>query len=316
MDREWISRFGGAPLAIALEHINRFPKRSGEPAEAKLRARAMMSTVMQANAIDDCEAVWTRLTCGYFKRPDGLAIIPIWGDLGPMRMYWPWVWYEDIAAVADAVAKDGDVKAVLWHVDSPGGYVTGIADCVGAVEAARTKPSAVYVSDYACSAAYWLSCAFAGPGGRISGPASAIVQSIGTLCLHEEITRMLENAGVSVKVFRSKPRKAEANPFEQLSAVAATQIARELKACDEMFDAAVARLRGVDLNAVAATQGACATIADAVRGKFADGVEAFDQACAALLAKVTAQQSPHQALAARAARAARHRLSARLARAS
>jgi len=300
-EQDLVSRFGREPLGIALEHIDRWPKRASASDETKPRAWAMIATALKAQSMDGVECVWTRLTCGYFKRADGLAIIPIWGDLGPMRYFWPWVWYEDLAGVADDASKDGDVKAILFHFDSPGGYVTGGAECAAALEAvAARKPCAAFANDYATSMAYWLATAT----GRLSAPTTGIVGSIGALCIHAEFSRALDDAGVTAQVIRSKPRKAETNPLEPLTAAALAQLQREIALCDAPFNAHVARLRGIDEVSVQATQGACITADAAVAGKFADAVETFDQACAALLARAAAPVIAPASPPAPAARAA------------
>jgi capsid assembly protease len=282
LDRDLIARFGHAPLALALEHVARFPKR-GAQEETEKRARAFVLSAFGKRAgVMDGEFVWNTFTCGYFKRADGLAVIPVWGDLGPMRAFWPWVWYEDLAQVADEAAKDGDVKAILYHFDSPGGYVTGVAECAAAIEAAAAlKPSAAFANDYATSAAYWLACA----AGRVSAPTTGIVGSIGAIALHEEYSRALDEEGITINVIRSAPRKAESNPFEPLSAAARQQLQTEITVCADEFVAAIARLRGLDALAIKSTQAACLTADAALAGRFADSVENFDAACAALLAR-------------------------------
>lgn len=294
MDRDLIARFGHAPLALALEHVARFPKRgAGEETQARARAFVLSAFGKRAGVMDGA-FVWNTFTCGYFKRTDGLAVIPVWGDLGPMRAFWPWVWYEDLAQVADEAVKDGDVKAILYHFDSPGGYVTGVAECAHALEAAaRLKPSAAFANDYATSAAYWLACA----AGRVTAPATGIVGSIGAIALHEEYSRALDEEGITINVIRSAPRKAESNPFEPLSAAARQQLQTEITVCADTFVSAIARLRGLDALAIKSTQAACLTADAALAGRFADAVENFDAACAHVLARatrtaVTAHPSP------------------------
>lgn len=278
-------RYGRAPLALAMEHLHRFPMRPdsvqptpGVEASGNPRSREM---VMRAapKSMQLGEFVGCGWTCGYFKNADGLAIIPVWGDLGPMRSWWSWVWYEDLAAAADGAAKDGDVKAILFHIDSPGGHVTGLADCAKAIEAAAAaKPCAAYANDYATSAAYWIAAAT----GTISAPVTGVVGSIGTLCVHEEMSAALADMGFNVTVVRSDPRKAEANFYEPLSTQALNALQHEVAICADQFKSEIARLRGIDLVAISATQAACIPMDQALTQRFADRAEDFDAACQAL----------------------------------
>lgn len=291
MAQDFVSRFARAPLALSTEALARFTLKQqsdvlgGGADRHTERARAMVQRAAAAKAMQLGEFQPSGWTCGYFRNADGLAIIPVWGDVGPARAFWPWVWYEDLAEAAQSAAKDGDVKAILLHVDSPGGYVTGLADCCAAVEAAAAmKPMAAFANDYATSAAYWLAAA----SGRISAPSSGIVGSIGTICIHDEASRALDNMGVKITLVRSDARKAEANFFEPLTPQALQALQHEVALCADEFKANVARLRQIDRVQIDATQAACITMDQATASRFADATETFDQACAGVLARAAA----------------------------
>lgn len=289
--QDFVSRFARAPLALSTEALARFTLKQqsdvlgGSNDRHTERARAMVQRAAAAKAMQLGEFHASGWTCGYFKNADGLAIIPVWGDVGPARAFWPWVWYEDLADAAQNAAKDGDVKAILLHVDSPGGYVTGLADCCAVVEqAAAAKPMAAFANDYATSAAYWLAAA----AGRISAPPSGIVGSIGTICIHDEASRALDNMGVKITMVRSDSRKAEANFFEPLTPQALQALQHEVALCADEFKGNVARLRQIDRVQIDATQAACITMDQATASRFADAIETFDQACAGVLARAAA----------------------------
>lgn len=274
-----MNRFGSGPLLLSLEHVARWPLRDAKPDESRQRAQHMVRAALGKRA-DAGEWKWVGITCGYFLDANGLAIVPIWGDMGPARAFWPWVWYEDLAATAEAASKDADVKGILFHIDSPGGHVTGLAQCASAIAAAAAlKPCAAFADDYATSAAYWVASAT----GRISAPPSGVLCSIGAIAIHAEGSRAYDEMGVTFNLIRSAPRKAEANPFEPLSQAARMQLQAEVGACAEPFIDAVAALRKLDRDAVLITQAACLTASEAHRAGFADAIETFDEACTALL---------------------------------
>ena len=170
------------------------------------------------------------------------------------------------------------------HVDSPGGTVAGTPETANLVrQAAQTKRVVAVVDTLCASAAYWI----ASQANEIVMTPSAEVGSIGVLCVHMDLSGMLEAAGVKATVLRSVPAKAEMNPFEPLSPEALDHNKAELAAVHSDFVKAVAQGRGVQTSRVADSFGKGRTVrADqAVKLGMADRIGSLADAVAGLRTK-------------------------------
>ncbi len=97
-----------------------------------------------------------------------------------------------------------EVKAVLFVVDSPGGQVAGTADLADAVRSLSTaKPTAAFIEDTGCSAAYWAVCQCR----EIYCSSTALVGSIGTLLVMDDSSEAFARQGVKVHVVATGDKK-------------------------------------------------------------------------------------------------------------
>jgi ClpP class serine protease len=95
---------------------------------------------------------------------DGVAILPI---VGPLCRYASWIQevcgltsYQLAAEDFQIAIADPSIKAILLHLDSPGGEVNGCSELASLIQAHRgVKPIVAMVSDGAASAAYWIAAA-------------------------------------------------------------------------------------------------------------------------------------------------------------
>jgi protease IV len=113
----------------------------------------------------------------------------------------------------DRLAKSG-VKAVIVHVDSPGGTTVGseqLHDALRRVVAA--KPTVMVVDGLAASGAYIAAIA----GDHIVAQDTSLVGSIGVLFQLPNVTDLLKTVGVKVEEIKSSPLKAAPNGFEPTS---------------------------------------------------------------------------------------------------
>lgn len=102
-----------------------------------------------------------------------------------------------IAEIKGAV--NAGAKAVLFHVDSPGGTVAGVIEA-GEAMAALTIPTAAHCSGLACSAAYWLT---AGTGAVWANP-SASVGNIGAIISWADCDEFWASMGITFKALVSE----------------------------------------------------------------------------------------------------------------
>ncbi|MCZ6586885.1 MAG: signal peptide peptidase SppA [Alphaproteobacteria bacterium] len=125
-------------------------------------------------------------------------------------------------ALLAEIAKDQSVRALIVHVDSPGGTVVGGEDLYRSLlVVGEQKPVVTVMGTVAASAAYMTAVA----GDRIFAREGTITGSIGVLFQTVDITRLLDKIGVKPESLKSGPLKAVPSPTEPLTdeARAATQ---------------------------------------------------------------------------------------------
>ena len=131
-------------------------------------------------------------------------------------------------AVED-LAKDPEAKALIVHIDSPGGTVVGGEALYTALRKVAAKmPVVAVMGDLATSAGYMIAIA----SDHIVAREGTITGSIGVLLQTAEFTDLLQKLGVSVDAIKSAPLKASPSPFEKLT----PQVRRATQSLvDDMF---------------------------------------------------------------------------------
>lgn len=105
-------------------------------------------------------------------------------------------------------------KAVIVHVNSPGGTVAGSEELYDALMRLKAKkPVVVVVDGLAASGGYIAALA----SDQIVAQQSAIVGSIGVLFQYPNVTELLKTIGVTVESIKSSPLKAAPNGLEPTS---------------------------------------------------------------------------------------------------
>lgn len=254
----------------------------GDREKARTLARAQLADAFGVQA-------WRE---GYCLTAQGVALVPVYLELGPAR-YWPWgTTYEEITAGVSKAVSDPNAKGVLLVIDSPGGYVVGLQDCAEAVHAAALaggKPVHAFgAGEMMASAAYWLGAA----ASRMSTSQTGGAGSVGSMRLHFEVSDMLTTMGVKATVIRSGARKCEGNMFEKLTEQALAQAQRGVDDAGQQFRDSVAAWRGIDAAIVEATQAAYLTASEALAIKFIDAIETPAQALEAVLAAAGGADDP------------------------
>lgn len=125
------------------------------------------------------------------------------------------------ALLAD-IAQDPSVRALIVHLDSPGGTVVGGEDLYRSLRGVgENKPVVAVMGTVAASAAYMTAVA----GDRVFAREGTITGSIGVLFQTADITGMLDKLGIKPESLKSGPLKAVPSPTEPLTdeARAATQ---------------------------------------------------------------------------------------------
>jgi protease-4 len=113
----------------------------------------------------------------------------------------------------DRLAKSS-VKAVIVHIDSPGGTAAGAEQLHDSIrKVAAKKPTVVVVDGLAASGGYIAALAV----DHIIAQSNSIVGSIGVIVQYPNFAEVLKTIGVKVEEVKSAPLKASPNGFEPTS---------------------------------------------------------------------------------------------------
>jgi signal peptide peptidase SppA len=184
--------------------------------------------------------------------------------------------YEDIkGAVAEAL-EDKNVKRILLNIDSGGGSVNGVEDAGAFIrKAASVKPVMSFTGGSMGSAAYWLGVS----ADKIAVARTALAGSVGTLIVHMEMTKALEDAGRKATVFRYGKFKALGHPYEKLTEAAADHFQYLADSSGKVFVSYAAERRGTTPEKFQKTMGEGRVLMgqDAVDAGLADAVMTFEE---------------------------------------
>lgn len=185
---------------------------------------------------------------------------------------------ESVQARVRIAAADPAVRAIVMDIDSPGGTAHGMTELAAEIRTARSvKPVATVANARAMSAAYWV-LSQATPGLAYVTP-SGLVGSIGVFVEHEDRSEQNAKEGVKVTTIKYGANKALGNPNEPLSEEALAEFQRQVDAFGRMFEADVAKGRGVTVKAVQKDygQGSIFAAGEAVERGLVDGVATMDE---------------------------------------
>lgn len=207
----------------------------------------------------------------------GIAVIPIHGTLVRRAIGLDaasgLTSYTRIAADLDAALTAPEVAGILLDIDSPGGEAGGVFELAARIrEATARKPVWAHAGDSAFSAGYALACA----AQRVTLATTGGVGSIGVIALHiDQSVRNAQN-GLSVTALYAGAHKNDATPHAPLTPQATDALQTEIERLYALFVAHVAAMRGLDANAVRATEAALFFGEDALAAGLADGVASLD----------------------------------------
>jgi protease-4 len=143
-----------------------------------------------------------------------------------------------------------DVKAVIIHINSPGGSVVGAESTFVAIsELSKQKPSVSVLGETATSGGYLIAVAT----DHIISRANTITGSIGVILQYPNLSKLLNNIGVDINTLRSSDLKASFNFFEKPTAKAIAEQKRVIQETFSWFKETVAqkrKLTGIDLEKV------------------------------------------------------------------
>jgi protease IV len=151
-------------------------------------------------------------------------------------------------ALAD-LAKDKSAKALIVHIDSPGGTVVGGEGLYRLLrQVAEHKPVVAVMGELGTSAAYMaaLGC------DHIVAHDGTLTGSIGVILQTTDITGLLEKVGIKPETVKSGPLKAQPNPLEPFTAEAREATRKVVGDVYEMFVSLVQERRELSREQIAA----------------------------------------------------------------
>jgi protease-4 len=134
-------------------------------------------------------------------------------------------------------------KAVIVHIDSPGGTTAGSEQLHDALRrVAEQKPMVIVVDGLAASGGYIAAMA----GDHIVAQGTSLVGSIGVLFQYPNVSELLKTLGVKVEEIKSSPLKAAPNGFEPTSPEARAAIEAIVRDSYTWFRGLVSTRRKLD----------------------------------------------------------------------
>jgi protease IV len=121
---------------------------------------------------------------------------------------------EERVKQLEKLAQSSSARAVIVHIDSPGGTTAGSEQLYDALTRLKAKkPLVIVVDGLAASGGYITAIA----GDHIIAKQTSIVGSIGVLFQYPNVGDLLNKIGVKVETIKSSPLKAAPNGFEPTS---------------------------------------------------------------------------------------------------
>lgn len=210
----------------------------------------------------------------------GVLSIPIMGVLLHKFGYQVGSWATGYTYIREALRRgndDPEVREIALIIHSPGGAVAGCFEL--AEELAQSeKTVTAFVDDYAFSAAFALAVA----AKEIRVSRSGGTGSVGVVATHIEYSGMLEQIGIKVTFIHAGKHKVDGNPYEALPDSVKARIQAKVDQSYALFVAHVAENRGLDEEAVRATEALTYDAQESVEIGFADAVVNVEEELAAM----------------------------------
>jgi signal peptide peptidase SppA len=211
----------------------------------------------------------------YDVTDDGVAVIQIHDTLTKYGSSMTGGGTIEMRRQVRAAARDGAIKAIVLHVDSPGGTVSGTRDLAQEVAAARAaKPTFAFIEDLGASAAYWI----ASQADKVFVNDTGLVGSIGTFAVIHDTSGAAGQMGIKVHVIRAGEFKGAGTPGTPVTEGLLAESQRVVDELNGHFLQGVAAGRRMPMEKVIAlADGRVHVGAAAVAAGLADGVKSFDE---------------------------------------
>jgi len=155
---------------------------------------------------------------------------------------------EQVGLDFAAAVRDPAIRAVILHVDSPGGTVDGTLELARMVREARgVKPIVSLADGFMTSAAYWIGSA--ADKVMVVGQTTTL-GSIGVIGTHFDLSGLAEKFGIRITHITAGKFKAVGSPFKPLDSMGMEMLQGRVNDLYSIFLSDVARQRGASLERV------------------------------------------------------------------
>lgn len=184
------------------------------------------------------------------------ALIEVSGPTSYKPSMWAWYYggcsYLGLQARMEAAIKDETVTRLVLVFDTPGGQVTGLAECAAFVKNCG-KPTVALVDPQCASAGLYI----ASQCNRIVSIPSGEIGSLGTQGTFVSYAEMYKKMGLDIYILRAdiSPDKNALHPYEPLNKAGLKDMQARIDKMGEAFVAAVAEGRKTDRAGVLANFG-------------------------------------------------------------
>lgn len=220
-----------------------------------------------------------------FVYQDGIGVIPVHGAL-LNRFSYSWGFatgYNFIRRQLNAMLDDDDVKGIIFDVNTPGGEASGCFELGREIIASRrVKPSLAMVDALMASGGVGV----AGCASTIYAIPSARIGSIGVYRQHVSVEAALKEAGVKITFAQAGEHKLDGQPYKDLPDSVLRDWTQDVNRTWDDFIAIVAESRGLDEDAVRATQAKIYRADEALALGLIDGVKTTADAVPAFVAEM------------------------------
>lgn len=286
-----VAEFYSTPWAIVPERLTAI-----EAVVMRLAQGASASPEVMEQVRADSEVMAARRDVArQASNGGGIAVLPFYGvstqrPPPPMSSGTGLMSTQLFSNMFRAALADDSVGGILIDIDSPGGSVFGVQELANEIYSARgKKPVVAIANSLAASAAYWIGSSasefYITPGGEAG--------SIGVFAAHQDISKQQETEGVKTTLISAGRYKVEGSPYGPLDDEAKAHMQSRIDAHYGAFTRAVARNRGVGVDAVRTGMGEGRTYgaSDAKAAGMVDDVATFDQVLSRMAKSISASRS-------------------------
>lgn len=181
-------------------------------------------------------------------------------DPGPLS-------YQELRSAFTRALTDDSIEAIVFRLESPGGMGSGLFDLTDHIFASRGKKMIVAaIDDYAYSACYGIAAAC----DEIWITRTGGVGSVGVIAYHTDQSAFDAKIGVKVTAVYSGEHKNDLSPHAPLDDGTRAWLQGRMDSMRALFASSVAKYRGLELDAVLATQAQVYQGEEAIAAGFAD----------------------------------------------